>query len=238
MVCRSPASAAGVTNWLRLLNMGPSEIEKFLVEQYGREHLAFQTFIPVIVAWYLENLLDPEYANIFGGFPQNVDAEGYLTFRTPIWGGDDRVPWISVADDLGDIVHGIFLNPRRWNGRLVQGTGAISSFADLVSKFVHGKRPVSIKPICFPLTQLAVTKRKCRYVPYPTVNDMPTHDISFIQQVRDLFAFTQLREGEYYCNGPTETLSAASLKRASFLAKGGQGRESLLTIDEWLQRHF
>lgn len=93
------------------------------------------------MAWFLENYLDSAYAGIFGGFPLVKDDEGFLTYRIPIWGGYEDTPWISVTDDLGDIVHGIFLNPDRWNGRLVQANGDIASFGDIIAKFTKGSSP-------------------------------------------------------------------------------------------------
>lgn len=61
-------------------------------------------------------------------------------FRVPKWGGKEDVPFISIADDYGDIVHGIFLEPETWNGKLVQGVSDIESFDDVVASFEHGKK--------------------------------------------------------------------------------------------------
>ncbi|GLA32375.1 NAD(P)-binding protein [Aspergillus phoenicis ATCC 13157] len=189
------------------------------VEAIGHE-LPFQTFTPIILAWFLENFLSGPYSEIFGGFPIMEDEEGYLTYRIPLWGGREDAPWISVTDDLGDIVHGIFLDPLRWNGRLVQANGDISSFSEIVSKFVK------------------VTGRKARFIPYATPGDFPTHGLQFLQMVRDTFKWTQLRGGEYYGTQITELRSAAELKQASFHAKGGKGRETLLSVEEWFKAHF
>ncbi|OJJ67586.1 hypothetical protein ASPBRDRAFT_47640 [Aspergillus brasiliensis CBS 101740] len=189
------------------------------VEAIGRG-LPFQTFTPIILAWFLENFLSGPYSEIFGGFPIKQDEEGYLTYRIPLWGGREDAPWISVTDDLGDIVHGIFLNPLRWNGRLVQANGDISSFSEIVSKFVKA------------------TGRKARFVPYASPDDFPTHGLQFLEMVRDTFKWTQLRDGEYYGSQITELRSAAELKQAAFHAKGGKGRETLLSVEEWFKAHF
>jgi hypothetical protein len=48
------------------------------------------------------------------------------------------VPFIAIADDFGDIVHGIFLDPESWNQKLVQGVSDIKSFKDVISDFERG----------------------------------------------------------------------------------------------------
>jgi hypothetical protein len=53
-----------------------------------------------------------------------------------------------------------------------------------------------------------------------------------------LFRYAQLRDGEYYGNGPTEARTSSQLKKAAFKAKGGKGRETLLTLREYLEREF
>ena len=77
----------------------------------------FTTVTSVDAGWYFEGLLVEEYADGFGGFPFHPDEEGYLTFRVPRWGPDNS--WIGVADDFGDIVHGVFLDPENFNGKMV-----------------------------------------------------------------------------------------------------------------------
>jgi hypothetical protein len=59
--------------------------------------------------------------------------------RLPKWGGKEEVPFISIADDYGDIVHGVFLDPQKWNGKLVQGTSDIRDFDSLVKAFEKGR---------------------------------------------------------------------------------------------------
>ncbi|CAG7965723.1 unnamed protein product [Penicillium olsonii] len=219
------AAAAGVQHVVYSSGPNPAKLTKGelvipgldQVEAIGRGLESFQTFTPVIVAWFLENFLDLQYAGIFGGFPLQKDEEGFLTYRTPLWGGHEDVPWISVSDDLGDIVHGIFLNPTRWSGRLVQANGDIASFGDVTRKLIK------------------VTGRKARYIPYDTADDFPTQGLHFLEQIRDMFKFVQYRDGEYYCTGITELRSAAELKQSAFNAKGGKGREKLMSLEDWFK---
>lgn len=111
---------------------------KVKVERKAYSLGRFQTVTPIVAAWFMENWQEPDYADLFGGFPRFPDAEGYLTYTTPFWGGKEDFPWISMTDDFGDLVHGILLRPERWNRRLVQGTSDIVSSADLVNHFVSG----------------------------------------------------------------------------------------------------
>jgi hypothetical protein len=111
---------------------------KYRIEQYAKEQGKFKTVTPICAAWYLENFLDEKVAPALGGFPHVLDDEGYLTFRVPNWGGDDQVPFVSIGEDYGDIVHGIFLDPERWNDHLVQGVSNICGFDKMVADFEKG----------------------------------------------------------------------------------------------------
>ena len=111
---------------------------KWDIEQEARANKAFTTVTACNAGWYFENFRIPELAQAFGGFPFFEDKEGYMTWNMPHWGGPERVPWISVADDYGDMVHGVFLNPEKWNGRALQGVSDIASFEALVGEFERG----------------------------------------------------------------------------------------------------
>lgn len=111
---------------------------KYKIEQYAKQLGRFTTIIPINAAWYLENFLSKEVAPVFGGFPHFTDEEGFLTFRVPHWGGDNRVPFIGIHDDFGDIVQGIFLNPPRFNGHSVHGASDLRTFDQLVADFEDG----------------------------------------------------------------------------------------------------
>jgi hypothetical protein len=87
----------------------------------------------------MEDFLMPSFYQGFGGFPMNKDSDGLFTLRSPLIGGGERVPWICIDEDFGDLVHGIFLNPVRWNRRTVQAVGDILSFADVVDTFARGR---------------------------------------------------------------------------------------------------
>lgn len=111
---------------------------KYRVEQYARQQGKFRTIVIVNPAWYFENFLASEVAPVFGGFPYFPDPEGFLTFRVPHWGGDNKVPFLSITEDYGDIIHGIFLEPARWNGRVIHGVSNIIGFDELTATFEAG----------------------------------------------------------------------------------------------------
>ena len=68
-------------------------------------------------------------------------------FRAPKWGGDEDVPFIGMADDFGDIVHGILLEPERWDGGFVQGVSDVRGLEEVVKSFERGKSKVSNRVI-------------------------------------------------------------------------------------------
>ncbi|KAJ5766292.1 uncharacterized protein N7511_003908 [Penicillium nucicola] len=189
-------------------------------ESWGRASPAFITFTPIMSSWYLEDFLMPSFYKGFGGFPWNEDDEGYLTFRSPLIGGPEHVPWICIDDDFGDLVHGIFLTPMRWNHRVVQAVGDIISFEGVVDTFIQ------------------VTGKKARFIGYEDPSQFPAFDKPELKESRDVFAFYQLRNGELFGTGITESQTAAELKQAAFKAKGGKGRENLTTCAEWFREVF
>lgn len=94
----------------------------------------------VNAGWFLENAFDEKYVQSFGGFAKEVDSEGYLTWRTPPMGNNpESVPWLAVVDDYGDIVHGVLLEPEKWNGQYVSAVSESSSFAEMTATFQKGK---------------------------------------------------------------------------------------------------
>ncbi|KKK13821.1 hypothetical protein ARAM_001604 [Aspergillus rambellii] len=188
---------------------------KARIECWGRANPSFETFTPVMISWYMDNFCNPDFGMFFGGFPFKKDEDGFLTCRMPLSGGDETLPWLHVENDFGDIVHGIFLNPKRWNQRVIQCTGDLLSWEGIVSAFTKG------------------TGQKARFQPYMLVSDMPTHGW---EGIRELFVYSQLRDGEYFGNAPNEVSTAQYLKTAAFKAKGGKGRESLTTVKEFFEQ--
>lgn len=99
----------------------------------------FDSVTPIMPGWFMENLQDPLMQTLLGGFPAKKDEEGFLTCKSPLWGGIEDVPWVSITDDFGDLVHGIFLDPIRWNHRPVQTVADPMSFGEMTRIFSLGK---------------------------------------------------------------------------------------------------
>ncbi|OQD98274.1 hypothetical protein PENVUL_c072G01493 [Penicillium vulpinum] len=182
----------------------------------------FDSFTPIMPGWFMENMQDSLMQTLLDGFPCKKDNDGYLTCRAPLWGGNEDVPWISIGDDFGDLVHGIFLDPIRWNHRPVQAVADPMSFGEMTRIFS------------------LVTGQKARYIPcdLSEVRFGVKYDNLKNQDPSALFRYAQMRDGEYFGNGPTEARTASQLKKAAFKAKGGKGRETLITLREYLEREF
>ncbi|KAF7588832.1 NmrA-like domain-containing protein 1 [Aspergillus hancockii] len=217
LVYSSGPSAKELTNGALSI---PALDMKARVEKLACATSTFQSVTPIIAAWFMENFRHEGMSDLFGGFPLVPDHEGYLTFKMPLLGGKEDFPWISITDDFGDLVHGVLLNPMRWNRRVIQATSAILPPAEVVNTFI------------------SVTGKKARFIPLTSPNELETHGVESYEMERDIFFFSQLREGEYFCNGPTEIETAALLKKAAFKAKGNRGRDVLTTVREYFEREF
>jgi hypothetical protein len=98
-----------------------------------------ETATVVNPGWFLENAYDEKYVAAFGGFAAVVDSDGYMTFKTPRMGNDpESVPWLAVADDYGDIVHGVLLDCEAWNGEYIDAVSESTSFDDMTAAHQKG----------------------------------------------------------------------------------------------------
>lgn len=107
------------------------------MEQYGRRK-GFQTFTPIVPASFMEAFLAESFCQSLGGFPWFKRDTGEYLLATPPYGGDERMPWVSVEDDFGDIVHGIFLDPDSYHLKTIQGSSELISFEKMVEDFMEG----------------------------------------------------------------------------------------------------
>lgn len=116
--------------------------DKARISEYilaAAEQKSIRTGTVVNAGWFLEDAFDPKYVESFGGFAKRVDDEGYLTWKTPRMGNDpESVPWLAAADDYGDLVHGVLLDPEEYNGRFIDGVSESMGFAQLTSAFQKG----------------------------------------------------------------------------------------------------
>ncbi|KAJ5664872.1 uncharacterized protein N7477_007320 [Penicillium maclennaniae] len=177
---------------------------KYKIEKYARDLGTFKSVNPVGAGWFLENFLGKEAAPV-----------------VPYWGGEENVPWLSISDDFGDIVQGIFLDPMRWDGHFVHGVSHICSFEQIVADFQE------------------VSGQKSRFVPIlPSWEAFDTHGIHELEDVKLMFGFTQTTGGKYFAD-PTECHTASELKKATALTLGwSESRYELVTAREWFSARF
>jgi hypothetical protein len=119
-------------------------LEKNAVAEYAKTK-GFKSTVSVSAGWYMENHIDEALAPVLGGFPFQADEDGYYTLRVPRWGGNEEMPFISLGDDYGDIVHGVFLQPEKYNGQLIQGISQSATATQLVEEFEKGEPSCDIE---------------------------------------------------------------------------------------------
>ncbi|KAL6922138.1 hypothetical protein ACHAPO_002896 [Fusarium lateritium] len=191
---------------------------KNAIGEYAKDKGVFETVNIVSPGWYFENHLVEEFAPALGGFPFSPDDEGYLTLHIPHWGGNGEIPFIAIGDDYGDLVHGIFLDPAKYNGRLVQGISASETPQKLVSEFEK------------------VTGKKARFVPIEDWKSMETYGDPGFETVKYMFGFCQHSGGLYY-GVPNDLAPAGDLKARAADAKGA-GDGKLMTLERFWQKYF
>lgn len=108
---------------------------KAAIAEYAQKRNYFDAVCFIHAGWYFELFLSDLMAKLHQGFPYYPDEEGFLSLHLPKWGNDRGAPFIAIADDFGDLVHGILLEPERWSGRSIQGVSEIQSLPQLVQTF-------------------------------------------------------------------------------------------------------
>lgn len=194
--------------------------EKHAIGEYAKETGAFKSVIIASPGWYFENFLNKDLGPLFGGFPYIPSDDGAFVFRVPRWGGKEDVPFIAIAEDYGDIVHGIFLEPGKWNGKLVQGVSDIESFDDVMVAFERG------------------TGKKARFEEVSKWQDLEIYGIRALEAIKLMFGFCQESGGRYF-GDETEAITAAELKKNAAEASGKTGEETkLFTLERFFKRDF
>ncbi|KAF2465797.1 NAD(P)-binding protein [Lindgomyces ingoldianus] len=193
---------------------------KHAIAVYAQSLKTFKTVATPSAGWYLENFLLEDMAPIFGGFPFIPSENGTLVFRSPRWGGKEDVPFIAVGDDFGDIVHGIFLEPEKWNEALVQGVSDVRSFQDVAAAYEKA------------------TGKKTAFEEISKWEDLEVYGIRALETVKGMFGFCQESGGRYY-GVENEKATAAQLKKRAAEARGQTGEETkLMTLEKWFERGF
>ncbi|KAK7430417.1 hypothetical protein QQZ08_002936 [Neonectria magnoliae] len=72
-----------------------------------------------------------DIASLFGGLPYFPDEEGYLALNWSHRGGNDAAPFAAIGAGFDDSVHGVFLQPRKYHGKFIQGFSQSGSLDDV-----------------------------------------------------------------------------------------------------------
>ncbi|KAH7063865.1 hypothetical protein BKA63DRAFT_183817 [Paraphoma chrysanthemicola] len=194
--------------------------DKHAIGEYAKSTSAFDAVIIASPGWYFENFLSQDLAPIFGGLPYIPGDDGVYVLRVPKWGGKEDVPFISITNDYGDIVHGVFLEPEKWNGKLVQGVSEIKSFDEVVAAFERG------------------TGKKARFEEVTKWQDLEVYGIRALETVKLMFGFCQASGGRYY-GDVTEAGTASELKKKVNEACGrSSGDGHLKSLEDFFKREF
>ncbi|PSN74032.1 NAD(P)-binding protein [Corynespora cassiicola Philippines] len=198
----------------------PAFDDKSAIFEYAKSTGKFQSVVNASPGWYFENFMIQDLGAIFGGFPFTPSEDGAYVFRVPRWGGKEDVPFIAISDDFGDIVHGIFLEPEKWNGKLVQGVSHIATYGEAVKAFTK------------------VTGKNARFESIDNWEDLDVYGIPSLENLKLMFGFTQISGGRYY-GDVTEADTAAILKKNAAEACGRSGEATkLLSLEIFFRRNF
>ncbi|KFY64058.1 hypothetical protein V496_03491 [Pseudogymnoascus sp. VKM F-4515 (FW-2607)] len=198
----------------------PGYDDKSAIFEYAKSTGAFKSVICASPGWYFESFLMTNVGKVFGGFPFIPSEDGTYVFRVPKWGGKEDVPFLAVADDFGDIVHGIFLEPEKWDGRVAQGVSQIGTFDEAVKAFEKA------------------TGKTSRFEAIENWKDLNVYGIPSLENVKLMFAFTQVSGGRYF-GDETEVETSIALKKKGAAARGKAGEEmKLSTLESFFTREF
>ncbi|PYH85265.1 NAD(P)-binding protein [Aspergillus uvarum CBS 121591] len=191
---------------------------KHRVELYARQFNEFDSVIGAFPGWYFENYITPEYAAAFGGFPITPDADGIYTFTSPVLGGENTVQTVSVADDFGEMVHGMFLDPLRWKNQTIQLLSDSFSYEDMVKVFTD------------------VTGKPARYVPMASYKDFQTHGSTVLQELQDVYRWTQWSGGLFF--GRSDDFKTCQFLKDEARRDKGLGPQPVIKLREYFVKHY
>ncbi|KAB8255097.1 putative hscarg dehydrogenase [Aspergillus pseudonomiae] len=172
----------------------------------GKMHIKTMDMKARIEDFFLSDVM----AQVHRGFPCHPDAEGFLSLHLPRWGDNDAAPFIAIADDFGDLVHGILLDPHKWKDQTVQAVSETRSLEEFVRIFSEA------------------TGKKARYVPLPSWKSLG-EGVAELEDPRLLFAYGELTGGRYFGVEPSSTTTALELKKLAATAQGKDGVGAELT---------
>ncbi|KAH7180457.1 hypothetical protein DER46DRAFT_668611 [Fusarium sp. MPI-SDFR-AT-0072] len=195
----------------------PTFDEKHAIAEYAKSK-NFKSVVVVSPGWYMENHLVQDAPGLFGGFPFLTDKEDYVTLRFPRWGGNEEMPFISIEHDFGDIINGVFQEPEKYHGQLIQGISESAPASRMAEAFE------------------TATGRRCRFIPDDDWESFDTHGQRALEGVKYTFGFCQYSGGLYY-GEPNDLAMARMLKRVAKKVQGESGGE-LITLKRFFSLHF
>ncbi|KAJ5675328.1 NmrA family protein [Penicillium macrosclerotiorum] len=196
---------------------------KSKIENYARDIGGFETVCSVYPGFFMEFFSSREMAVLSGGFPFFPDEDGVLTLRLPQWGSECHrpIPWIAVKEDFGDIVHGILLEPKKYNKKPVQAFSDPRTFAEATIAF-----------------QSVFPKKRARYIPQRSWEDFGA-GIPGTEEIRSLFQFGQVCDAKYFGEEPMRVDVPAHLKAQASKAMGkGFQSQQLLQLEDWFSNNL
>ncbi|KAJ5158308.1 uncharacterized protein N7500_007959 [Penicillium coprophilum] len=189
---------------------------KYHVEQYGRKK-AFTSFTPILCASFMECFFYDPFVDAFGGFPWNPDPEtNEVVFRTPPYGGKGDMPWVSCEVDLGDIVHGIFLNPSKYHQVLVQATSQQIAMHDIAASYTQA------------------TGIPARYEEMPSWSSIKLNGTRCRIETRQMFWYMKACGGRWFAEHESDMSTAVVLKESAMSARGQDG--GLTSFQTWFKK--
>jgi hypothetical protein len=166
--------------------------------------------------------------------PYTEDEDGYLTLTMPNWGGDNTIPFISIGDDYGDIVHGVLLDPHTYDGQFVQAISELATPEELVAAVQKGM----FCRICtsYLTDQVAATGKKSRFNEVKDWTTIETYGEPEIETVKNLFGFVQYTGGKYF--GVASDIALSKQLKAAAAAAGGRpaGDGKLITVEQFTKK--
>ncbi|EER40273.1 NmrA family transcriptional regulator [Histoplasma capsulatum H143] len=190
------------------------------IEQLARNSPNIKSVTAVCAGWYFENFMSPFIAEVFGGFALETDSEGYVTLSQPLVGGPGLVPFISIEEDFGDLVHGVLLDPETWGGKTIQGISHLATFPEITESFTK------------------VTGKKSRYVPIETEQFPTMGGIRALESIRDMYVFTQWAGGRYFANMEFDVEQAKALKKSVQDVVAAGDPKPLMSSEQFFAKMF
>ncbi|KAK5801375.1 hypothetical protein VI817_003587 [Penicillium citrinum] len=192
---------------------------KSFAEEYARSHSMFTTFTAILPASFMECWTAEPFCETWGGFPLVPKDTGELVLAVPPYGGDGRMPWVSVQDDFGDIVHGILLDPVKYDKGRVQAISSLITFQDLALAFTRA------------------TGKSVEFQPLSSWRDIPQDGGEMRRECSLMFFYMEFCGGRWFAEYPSDDTLPRECKEAAAKARGCL-KSSPITFEDWFSRTF